>query len=103
MHDAADIKPEITALIERTVQESMHAFGLKSVEARAKEDHAGDPAIFVEARYDLSPIPVDTMVIVDLTGILRGRLWEAGEKRFPYIRHRFDERQEVRPRRRARA
>jgi hypothetical protein len=99
----ADIKPEIAQLIERTVQESMRPFGLRSIVARAGEDHDGDPVIFVEAQYDLSQTPVDTMVMAELISILRGRLWKAGEKRFPHIRHSFDERQEVGSRRRARA
>ena len=98
-----DIRPEIAKLIERTVQESMQPFGLKSVGVRAGEDHDGDPVIFVEAHYDLSQTPIDTMVMAELIGILRGRLWDAGERRFPHIRHHFDERQEVKPRRRARA
>ena len=100
---ATDISLEIAELIERTVQESMQPFGLRSVKVRAGEDHDGDPVIFVEAQYDLSRTPVDTMVLVELTGVLRGRLWQAGERRFPHIRHAFDERQEVMSRRRARA
>jgi len=81
----------------------MQPFGLKSVDVRAGEDHDGDPVIFVEAHYELSETPVETMAIIGLLGILRERLWNTGEKRFPHVRHRFDERQEVRSRRRARA
>jgi hypothetical protein len=101
--DANGIQPEIVKLIERTVRESMEPFGLESVDVRAGEDHDGDPVIFVEAHDQLSKTPVDTMVIVELDGILRERLWKAGEKRFPHVRHEFDERQEVKSRRRARA
>jgi hypothetical protein len=100
-HDS--IEPRIVELIERTVRESMQPYGLRSVDVRAGEDHDGDPVIFVEAHYDLSETPVETTVIIDLLGILRGRLWEARERRFPHIRHKFDERQEVRSRRRKRA
>ncbi len=101
--NVTDIRPEIAKLIVRTVQESMQPFGLKSVDVRAGEDHDGDRVIFVEAHYDLSQTPIDTMVMAELISILRGRLWDAGERRFPHIRHNFDERQEVKPRRRARA
>ena len=101
--DVDSIEPQIVELIERTVRESMQPFGLKSVDVRAGEDHDGDPVIFVEAHYELSETPVETMVIIGLLGILRERLWNTGEKRFPHIRHKFDERQEVRSRRRARA
>ena len=101
--DADIVEPEIVELIERTVRESMQPFGLKSVDVRAGEDHDGDPVIFVEAHYELSEAPVDTMVIIELDDKLWERLWNAGEKRFPHVRHRFDERQEVRSRRRSRA
>jgi hypothetical protein len=101
--DVDSVEPRIVELIERTVRESMQPFGLTAVEVRAGEDHDGDPVIFVEAHYELSETPVDTMVIIELLGILRERLWNAGEKRFPHIRHKFDERQEVRSRRRSRA
>jgi hypothetical protein len=101
--DANSIQPEIVKLIERTVRESMQSFGLKSVDVRAGEDHDGGPVIFVDAYYDLSETPVDTMVIADLISTLRERIWNSGERRFPHIRHKFHERQEVRSRRRARA
>lgn len=100
---AAPVSPEIQTLVERTVRESMEPFGLKLVEVRGGEDHDGDPVIFVEAQYDLSETPIDTTVTANLTSILRDRLWVAGETRFPHIRHKFDERQKVKPRRRARA
>lgn len=101
--DANTIEPEIVALIERTARESMQPFGLESVGVRAGEDHDGDPVIFVEAHHELSKTPIDTMAIVELDGVLRERLWNAGEKRFPHVRHNFDERQEIKSRRRARA
>ena len=97
----ARIDENIVELIKQTVRESMEPFGLRDVNVRAGEDHDGDPVIFVEAQYDLSERPIDTDVTAQLISILRGRLWERGETRFPHIRHRFDERQKVsrRPRR----
>ena len=97
----AAIDKSIVELIKQTVRESMEPFGLRDVNVRAGEDHDGDPVIFVEAQYDLSERPIDTNVTAQLISILRGRLWERGETRFPHIRHLFDERQTVsrRPRR----
>jgi hypothetical protein len=97
------IERRIVELIEQTVRERMEPFGLTTVDVRAGEDHDGDPVIFVEAHYDFSETPVDTMVILELDGVLWERLWNAGEKRFPHVRHEFDERQEVRSRQRGRA
>ena len=95
------VDPTIIDLIKRTVRESMEPYGLRDVNVRAGEDHDGDPVIFVEAQYDLSERPIDTDVTARLTHVLRDRLWERGETRFPHNRHRFDERLEVsrRPRR----
>lgn len=97
----AAIDKNIVELIKQTVRESMQPFGLRTVDVRAGEDHDGDPVIFVEAQYDLSERPIDLDVTAKLISGLRGRLWERGETRFPHIRHRFDERQQVsrRPRR----
>jgi hypothetical protein len=98
------IPPEIVELIRQTVREGMGSFGLKAVDVRAGEDHDGDPVIFIEASYDYSETPIDTVpVTVGLVSILRDRLWKEGETRFPHIRHKFDERQQVVHRRRARA
>lgn len=81
----------------------MERYGLRSLNVRAGEDHDGDPVIFVDGEYNFSEMPIDTSVTADLTSILRDRLWAVGEKRFPHIRHKFDERQKVKSRRRARA
>ena len=101
---AHTVDPKIVELIRRTVHESMEPFGLHAVHVRAGEDHDGDPVIFVEAEYDLSDRPIDSDVTANLVSTLRGQLWERGEARFPHIRNKFDERQEVgRRRRRAKA
>ncbi len=100
---ARPISPDIENLIKATVRESMQRFGLRDVGVRAGEDHDGDPVIFIEAEYDLSETPIDTDVTAALTSSLRDRLWEKGETRFPHVRHRFHEHQQVKPRRRAKA
>ena len=102
---ADQVDPEITELIEQTVRESMAPFGFKAVHVRADEDYDGDPVIYIVADYDLTDTPIDVEVMAKLHGILRDRLWDAGETRFPHIRHKFDERHKVArpPQRRARA
>lgn len=100
---ALTVDAKIVELIEQTMQESMTPFGLKAVNVRAGHDHDGDPVIFVEARYDLSETPIDSTVTAQLTSILRDRLWNVGETRFPHISHKFDERQKVKAARRVRA
>ena len=95
------IQPDVAQLIERTVRERMAPYALKTVSVRPGEDHDGDAAIFIEAEYDLSTTPIDPAVMAALTSILCDRLWEQGDTRFPHIRHKFDDLQEVKTRRRA--
>ncbi|MEW5964194.1 MAG: hypothetical protein AB1749_11595 [Pseudomonadota bacterium] len=97
------VDDKIVELIKATVRESMQVYGLRDVSVRADEDHEGEPALFIEADYDLTDRPIDTTVTAALTTKLRDKLWAAGEARFPHIRHKFPEAQKVRPRRRANA
>jgi hypothetical protein len=101
---ARPVEPEIVALISRTIRETMEPFGLRSVEVHAGEDHDGDPVIFVEAQYDLSERPLELGITGRVASTVRERLRNAGEMRFPHIRHKFHEKQAVTsPSRRARA
>lgn len=100
---AAIVDDEIVELVRETVRESMQAFGLRDVSVRVGEDHDGEPVLFIEALYDLTDMPIDTAVTAALTTKLRDKLWEAGETRFPHIRHKFPESQKIKQRRRANA
>lgn len=102
MQKADTLDPAALEFIERTVREAMGRFGLTSVVAQPDEDHDGDAVIYVEANYDGSGDPIDPEVVARLAIELPKRLWELGEKRFPHIRHYFDEHQQVKPRRRRR-
>ena len=89
------VPPEIVELIERTVHAAVDSFGLRSVEVRAGPDHDGDPAIFIEAKHDLSKKPIDPEVNAKLSMDLWQLLLDAGETRFPYVWHRYHELQTV--------
>lgn len=73
----------------------MNPYGLASVAAKTGLDHDGDPVILVDAEYEDNGNPIDPEVMAELTLTLPHRLLEAGESRFPHIRHHFDERREV--------
>lgn len=105
MIGARNIAPDdaIVELIRTTVHESMHPFGLRDVSVRAGEDHDGDPVLFIEADYDLTDTPTDFSVTAALTTKLRDKLWDAGERRFPHLRHRFATGQKFKPLRRHRS
>jgi hypothetical protein len=97
------ITPENIALVERTIRETMSAYIVESIDVQAGEDHDGDPVIFIEVRYCLNDEPIDSAVIAGLLSLMRDKLWAAGERRFPHTRHLFDERQVLKPRKKARA
>lgn len=96
MHETVrSVEPQIVELINRTIHETMDQFGLRSIEVRAGEHHDGDPVIFVEAQYDLSERPFELGVTGKLASVIRRRLRNAGEMRFPHIRNKFHEEQTV--------
>ena len=100
-HHDDEIEPEIVQLIEQTVREGMAHYPLRAVKVRAGEDHCGNPVIFVAPEYDLVDHPIELMGTFELMNTLSDKLLASGERRFPHIRHMFDERQRFKKRRRA--
>lgn len=102
-----DIQQAVTSqtkkIIRRALVEGMPDYALRNLSVRAGEDHDGSAVLFVEAEYALSDRAVDPAATAGLTSRLRELLWQAGETRFPHIRHRFAEGQKIQERRRARA
>jgi hypothetical protein len=91
----APIKPRVRAAIDHIVRENLSRYGFVRATIEPGEDHTGDPAIFVDAEYDLSDEPVDARVTLATQSMLRDRLIALGEHRFPYLRHHFAEGQRV--------
>jgi hypothetical protein len=50
-------------------------------------------AMSIDAEYTYSATPIHVRATVGLTSELRDALQKDGERRFPHIRHHFDERQ----------
>jgi hypothetical protein len=88
--------------IKSLFHERMDSFGLSDVKVRAGEDHDGDPVIFVDAVYALTPRPIEPTVIFDLERDLSDAVWALGERRFVHTNHKFDDAQTVARRRRSR-
>lgn len=91
----APIKPRVKAAIERILRENLSRFGFEHATIEPREDHDGDPAIFIDAEYRLSDEPVDSRVTLATLSMLRDRLIALGEDRFPYLRNHFAEGQKV--------
>ena len=92
---SAPIKPSVRAAIDRILRENLSRFGLVRATIEPGDDHTGDPAIFIDAEYQLSDEPVDSRVTLATQSMLRDNLIKLGEHRFPYLRHHFAEGQKV--------
>ncbi len=97
------VSPKIVDLIERAISANMAPYGYRGIRVRPGEDHDGDPVIFVDVDYDLTETPLDIGATSGILTPLRDKMWEAGERRFPHIRHRFHEQQPIAPQKRVRA
>lgn len=86
---------EINDAVRELFRERMNRFGFDRAEIHTGSDHSGEPALFIDAFYRLSGEPVDTYQVLRLLTDLRNKLVHQGEKRFPYVRHHFDEKQQV--------
>ena len=71
----------------------MERWGFTHADIRPGFDHDGDPVIFVDARYELKPEPLDPRVTFGLISDVRQAIEALGEDRFPHVRHRFHEMQ----------
>jgi len=89
------IDGRVSATIESLFHERMDAFGLSDVKVRAGEDHDGDPVIFVDAIFALSPRPIEPQVIFRLERDLRKGVRALGERRFVHPLYKFDDAQKV--------
>ena len=90
-----DIDKKVAAAIKDVIRGEVGPFGLVNVTVTAAEDHAGDPSLMIDVEYREGGQAIDTKVVAGLVSKLRERLWTMGERRFPYIRHHFSEKQKV--------
>ena len=95
MHIDTDIDVAIPKAVQRLLKQRFAKYRLERVEVRAGEDHTGDPALFIDVHFGLSDTPLDTSLPMENFFEIRETLLKMGEKRFPYVRHHFHEKQAV--------
>jgi len=91
----AVIDKGVNEAIQRLLRERLNQYGFERADIRADRDHSGDPGLFIDVFYRLSREPLQTAFTLNLLTELRRLLMSKGEDRFPYLRHHFDERQQV--------
>ena len=89
------VDTKIEGLIHSFLKEHLSRYGLEQIDVEVGRDHSGDPALFINAYYRLSKEPVQPRSILHVLTELRHILVSQGETRFPYLRHHFDEKQQV--------
>ena len=85
------IDPKSVAFIEAAIREAMAPYALRSIRIVPKDNHAGEPSIFIDIDHDLSRTPVDSSKVQALHLRIWRHLLDAGEDRFPYIFHHWHE------------
>jgi hypothetical protein len=91
----ARITPDAYQEIQRVLKEYLTPFGHTEFHVKAGLDHDGDPVLFIDADYKLSKTPVDPAIVHEADRTLRRCLIEAGDDRFPHVRHHFHKAQKV--------
>lgn len=89
------IRPEVKDLVTDVIKREMGPFGLADVAVSPATDDDGDAVLAIDVRYEAKGAPIDPKVVAGLLHKLRDQLWAVGERRFPFIRHHFQEQQKV--------
>jgi hypothetical protein len=80
---------QIARVADDVLRPLLGPLGLENVEVSARQDHDGEPALFISAHYrEGSKVPKGTVLLKAL-GVLHEALRASGEERFPYLDHRF--------------
>lgn len=69
-------------------------YGVERVEVHDSEDHAGTPVINILIVHRLLDRPIEFRTLFPLDRELRDAAWNAGERRFVHVKHKYDEQQQ---------
>lgn len=89
------VSGELVRKIENVLCARLAAYGLSSVNVYPDVDHDGDPIIMVEACYTPSGDDIDSRETYAAGKEVRSVAREMGERRFPHVRHLFDDNETV--------
>jgi hypothetical protein len=90
-----DVPEALQHEMRAIIAKHLGQYGIKKTEIRAGEDHAGDPAIFVDVWYKLTTELYDPKYSIAATSELNRQLGAAREYRFVYFRNHFPDDQPV--------
>ncbi len=90
-----EISDETKALIEDVVRDHLNGFNVSPCEIVSFENHDGEASISVGICYLDAAKAISPTITIKLVTELRAKLVDAGDQRFPYVRHYFQEEQEI--------
>jgi hypothetical protein len=85
-----DVKAEIVSVI--TTRSA--PVTVARCEILVDDDHDGEEAIFVDVWHPLSALPINSRMLLNIQFDVQQSLLKAGDDRFPYLRHHFDDAQQ---------
>jgi hypothetical protein len=90
-----EIEDGTRKLIESVVSRHLDGHELVSCNIVGDIDGDGGHSIEIGLRYKYSKRPIDPAKSLDMLGSLSDALLEAGDARFPYLEHFFDDKQQI--------
>jgi hypothetical protein len=86
---------QIREIAERVLRPELEAFGLERIVVKEGLDNSDDPALFVDAFLRAGSPPLRGELSSHVHHALSKSLLEAGENRFPYLRVRHPDDEEL--------
>ena len=93
--DAVPLDEATVRVLQDAARQKFAGTGVDDIRVTASEDHSGEPVIMVQIKHHLVPRALDLRKIIEGDSAVRDLAWERGERRFVYVRHQYDEKQEV--------
>lgn len=95
MSELTTANAETVEAVQKTLRKYLARYGFERADVHAGRDHSGDPALFVDAFYRVTDVPLETIFLLKTLTELRETLIHMGESRFPHLRHHFDDKQKI--------
>ncbi|MGA9583261.1 MAG: hypothetical protein WBR13_14975 [Allosphingosinicella sp.] len=91
----AQAEQETVETLQVAARESFSEAGVENIDVVISNDHTGEPSIMVQVKHHLVPRPLSLKRIFEGDRAVRDAAWRRGERRFVYVTHLYDEKQEV--------
>jgi hypothetical protein len=93
--DALSLDEATVTVLQDAALQKFAETGVHDISVIASQDHSGEPVILVQINHHLVPGALDLRKIIEGDSAVRDAAWQNGERRFVYVHHQYDEKQEV--------